>query len=206
MIAPVLNRAARRVPTAAIYILCAAHIGWLFWLAATGQMGPEPIKALEHQYGEWALKLLVAVLAVTPLLKFARVNLVRFRRALGLSTFAYVVAHLSVWLFLDVQVPALIWEDIVKRPYITVGMAGFALLLPLAATSNNLSIRRLGGQGWRRLHRLTYPAVVLGAVHFVMLRKGWQIEPLVYLGIIAVLLALRLRRSPRRPAVQQARA
>ena len=92
---------------------------------------------------------------------------------------------------LDVQDPARIWADIVKRPYITVGMAAFVLLIPLAATSNNLSVRKLGPT-WRKLHKLVYPAAILGAVHFVMLAKGFQIEPLIYLAIIMVLLALRL--------------
>lgn len=188
-----MNGALRRVPAWALYILCAAHVGWLFWLGASGQMGPEPIKALEHAYGINALKLIVAVLLITPLLKHTRLNLVRFRRAIGVSAFVYVLAHLLVWLVLDVQVPAQIWADIVKRPYITVGMTGFVLLLPLVATSNNWSVRRMGGAAWRRLHRLTYPAAVLGAVHFVMIGKTWATEPLVYLTVVAGLLALRLR-------------
>lgn len=193
MLAARINGALRRVPQWVLYIMCALHIGWAFWLAASGQLGAEPIKALEHVYGETALKLIVVVLAITPLLRHARVNLVRFRRALGVSAFAYVSAHLLVWLVLDVQVPAEIWADIVKRPYITVGMAGFVLMLPLALTSNDWSLRRLGNAAWRRLHKLTYPAALLGAVHFVMLRKGWQPEPLIYLGLIALLLALRVR-------------
>ena len=123
----------------------------------------------------------------------------KFRRAIGLSCFFFVVAHLMVWAVLDVQALGRVWADIVKRPYITVGMAGFALLLPLAVTSNNLSVRRLG-PAWRKLHKLTYPAAVLGAVHYVMLVKGWQVEPLIYLAVIVTLLALRLpvfKKSPR---------
>jgi sulfoxide reductase heme-binding subunit YedZ len=135
--------------------------------------------------------MLIAVLAVTPLRNLTDVSLIRFRRAMGLLTFYYIAAHLAVWLFLDVQIAAQIWADIVKRPYITIGMAGFVLMLPLAITSNNLSIRKLGPR-WRRLHKLIYPVALLGAVHFVMLRKGWQVEPLLYLGGIALLLALRL--------------
>ena len=131
-------------------------------------------------------------LCITPLRRFAGVNLLRFRRAVGLIAFFYVLLHLLVWLVLDVQIPAQIWADIVKRPYITVGMAGFALLIPLALTSNNLSVRRLGGLRWRQLHRLTYAAVLLGALHFVMLAKGFQIEPLAYLIAVLGLLALRL--------------
>ena len=195
-----LNKGLKRVPAWPIYILCAAHIGWLFYSGLTGALGVEPIKALEHAYGETGLKLLVVTLAVTPLRRFVGVNLIKYRRALGLAAFFYIAAHLLVWLVLDVQQLGRIWADIVKRPYITVGMAGFALLLPLALTSNNRSIRKLGAASWRKLHKLTYLAAVLGAVHFIMLVKGFQIEPLIYLGLVGVLLLLRapLRRS--RPA------
>ena len=102
--------------------------------------------------------------------------------------------HLAVWLLLDVQDAARIWADIVKRPFVTVGFTAFLLMIPLALTSNDLSLRRLGPR-WRRLHRLTYAVVVLGAVHFIWLSKGFQFEPLIYLGAILGLLALRLRRS-----------
>ena len=98
---------------------------------------------------------------------------------------------LLVCLVLDVGILSQIWADILKRPYITIGMAGFACLLPLAATSNTYSIRKLGAK-WRKLHRLTYLAVVLGAVHFIWLVKGFQIEPLLYMAAILALLALRL--------------
>ena len=193
-----LNTALRRVPVWVVYLLGALPAPYLFYMAATGGLGVEPIKALEHELGQWALQLLIAGLAVTPLRRHLGVNLMRFRRAIGVLAFCYIGLHLLVWLLLDVQIPAQVWGDIVKRPYITIGMASFLLLLPLALTSNNLSVRRLG-PAWRRLHRLVYPAVLLAAVHFVMLRKGLQIEPLIYLGLILALLALRLpaRRRPR---------
>ena len=133
----------------------------------------------------------IAGLAVTPLRRFAKVNLLKFRRAIGLACFFLVTAHLLTWAVLDVQALGRVWADMVKRPFITVGMAGFVLLLPLAVTSNNLSVRRLGPK-WRQLHKLAYPAAVLGAVHYVMLVKGWQVKPLVMLGIILGLLSLRL--------------
>jgi len=113
---------------------------------------------------------LAAGLLVTPLRRFAGLSLLRFRRMLGLIAFYYICAHLLTWLLLDVRNPSAIWADIVKRPYITIGMIGFLALVPLAVTSNNASIRKLGALGWRRLHMLVYPAVILGAVHFVMLR------------------------------------
>ncbi|MEZ5713901.1 MAG: ferric reductase-like transmembrane domain-containing protein [Paracoccaceae bacterium] len=140
-----INAAARRVPPWLIYAAGAAHIVWLIWLGQSGGLGPEPINALERALGETGMKLLVLGLAITPLMRGARVNLVRFRRAIGLTAFAYVFMHLAVWVFLDVYILADIWAEIVKRPYITVGMAGFVALVPLALTSNDWSLRRMGG-------------------------------------------------------------
>ncbi|RBI84784.1 protein-methionine-sulfoxide reductase heme-binding subunit MsrQ [Rhodosalinus halophilus] len=195
---PAINGAARRVPVWAVWIAGLAPAAWLFWQAATGGLGVEPVEALEHRLGELALQLLIAGLAVTPLRRHLGVNLMRFRRALGLLAFTYVCLHLAVWLLLDVQTLARVWEDVLKRPYITVGMAGFLLLIPLAVTSNDWSVRRLGSR-WRRLHRLSYLAAVLGGLHFLLLAKGFQLEPLLYAGAILGLLALRLR-LPRRQA------
>ncbi len=197
-----INQAFRRVPTWPVYVLGALPAAWFFYIGVTGGLGPDPIRALELELGRFALKLLIAVVAITPLRRLFNINLVRFRRALGLLVFFYVALHLLTWLVLDMNV---LWgqilRDIAKRPYITIGMAGFAVMLPLALTSNDWSIRRLGPLRWRRLHRLTYLAILLGGVHFVMVRKGWQAEPLWYLAVILLLLALRLpAASPRRPA------
>lgn len=185
-----VNSILRRLPVWCVYLAGALPAPWLFYLGLTGGLGVEPIEALEHEYGLLALQLLILGLAVTPLRRHLGLNLMRFRRAIGLLAFFYVACHLLVWLVLDVQIPGQIWADILKRPYITVGMAGFVALLPLALTSNNWSVRRLG-PGWRRLHKATYAACVLGALHFVMLVKGFQLEPLVYLALVAVLLLLR---------------
>ena len=191
-----VNRAARRVPVWVLWLAGLVPGVWAFYLGATGGLGAEPIKALEHELGEVALQLLVAGLAITPLRRHLGINLIRFRRALGLLAFTYVSVHLAVWLLLDVQDAARVWADIVKRPYVTVGFTAFMLMIPLAVTSNNLSLRRLGPR-WRRLHRLVYLVAVLAAVHFIWLSKGFQIEPLIYLGAILGLLALRLRPSRR---------
>jgi methionine sulfoxide reductase heme-binding subunit len=186
-----INQALRHV---SIWIVYLAGLVWatvLFWQGATGQLGVDPVKTLEHSYGQAALILLVAGLAVTPLRRFAGLNLLRFRRAIGLTAVFFVLCHVLVWAALDVQALSRVWADIVKRPYITVGMVALLLLIPLAMTSNNRSVRRLG-PNWRKLHRLTYPAVLLGTVHFVMLRKGLQIEPFLYLAGCILLFALRL--------------
>jgi len=200
MIAQPINSALRRVPTWPLYILAPLPALWWLYLGLTGGLGPEPIKELEHRLGEFALQLLIAGLCVTPLRTYLGLNLIKYRRAIGLIAFLYVALHLTVWLFLDVQIWSQIWADILKRPYITIGMAGFIAMIPLAVTSNNLSIRKLGPVGWRRLHRLTYGVVLLGGIHFLMLVKGWQIEPILYLGAILFLLFLRLVPAKRRVA------
>lgn len=195
-----INATARRVPTWAVYILCLLPAPYFFYLAVTGNLGPDPVKPLEHKYGELALQLLIAGLCITPLRQHLGINLIKFRRALGLMAFAYVTFHLLVWAVLDVQTLGRVVEDIIKRPYITIGMAGFALLLPLALTSNNYAVRKLGVK-WRKLHKLTYLAVFLGGVHYIWLVKGIQLEPLIYMAVILGLLALRLRgRKPSRIA------
>lgn len=192
-----LNGWLRRVPAWPVYILGVVHIVWLVWLAATGGLGVEPISALERALGEAGLKMLIVGLMITPLRRFAGINLIRFRRAIGLTAFLYITAHLAVWLVLDLQSFGRIWEDILKRPFITIGMVGFTLMIPLAVTSNNWFVRRLG-PFWRRLHKLVYLIALLGGVHFVMLRKGFQIEPLIFLAVVLILLAARIGvRKPR---------
>ncbi len=195
MIVDRLNTTLRSLPPWTIYLAGAAYIGWEFWRALNG-LGPysvEPINVLERTYGAIALKLLVLGLAVTPLRRWAGINLLRFRRAIGVTAFVFVLAHFLVFAILDVQSLGRVWEEVVKRPYVTVGMAAFAMLIPLAITSNNLAVRRLGAATWRKLHKLTYPIAVLAALHYVWLVKGFQIEPLIYMGLILVLLALRLK-------------
>lgn len=194
-----INAAVGRVPPWALYILSIVPPAWLFYLGLTGGLGFEPIKELEHRLGELALQLFLATLAIRPLREWTGVSLLKQRRALGLITFFYVTLHLLVWLLLDVGILSEIWADIVKRPYITVGMASFLLMIPLALTSNNLSLRKMGPKRWRNWHKLTYPAAVLAALHFVMLAKGFQIEPLIYLTIALGLLAARFR-LPRKTA------
>ena len=181
-----------RLPSWLIYPVGMIPAVYLFYAAFTNQLGADPLDALENELGEWALKFLVVGLLFTPLLKIGRINLTKYRRAIGLVAFAYVFLHLAVYVALDRQFGWWeVWGDIVKRPYITIGMAAFILLLPLAVTSNNASIKRLGTATWRNLHKLAYPAVLFGALHYVLLKKTWEPEPLVYLAIILVLLGWR---------------
>ncbi len=190
--AQLINTAIRRISVWPIYVLSFGYFLWYFWRGLTGSLGAEPIKALEHALGEAALYMLVAGIAVTPVRKYLGVNLIKYRRAVGLSCFFFVVMHLLVWLVLDVQALDQIWKDILKRPYITVGMVGFVTMIPLAVTSNNWSARKLGS-GWRQLHRLTYAAALLGGIHYVMLVRGWQIKPMIFLAVIVALLVVRVK-------------
>lgn len=196
-----LNLWLRAVPAWSLYILGALYPVWLLYQGLTGALGVDPVKAMEHALGKVGLQLLLVTLLVTPLRRFVGINLLKFRRALGLLTFFYIALHLLVWLVLDVQILSQVWADIVKRPYVTIGMAGFLLMVPLAVTSNNWSVRRLGRR-WPKLHKLTYGVAVLGAVHYVMLVKGVQLEPLLYLFAVIVILALR--RIPKRRRLRSA--
>ena len=188
-----INVGLRHVPTWVVYAAGALPPVWLVYLGLTGGLGVEPIKTFEHLLGELALQMMIVTLAVTPLKRFAGIGLIKFRRAFGLLTFYYVTCHLLVWLFLDVGILSQIWADIVKRPHITFGMWAFVLLTPLAATSTNAAIRKMGPKRWKRLHQLGYAAAILGAVHYIMVAKTWQLEPLIYLGIIILLLLARIQ-------------
>ena len=164
-----INTFARKVPTWLVYVLYALPIPFFFYLAQTGGLGVEPINALEREMGEITLQLLIIGLAITPARKYLGLNLLKFRRAIGVMAFVYVVVHLGIWVLLDMSLRwEQMWGDIWKRPYITIGMVAFLAMIPLAVTSNNWSVRQLGAASWRKIHKLVYPIAVLGAVHFIM--------------------------------------
>lgn len=199
MVVDRLNGWLRRIPVWAVYLVLSLLPPILLYLGLTGGLGIEPIETLEHELGERGLQLLIVGLAITPMRRYLGLNLIKFRRAIGVMTFVYISLHLLVWLVLDVQILNEIWADILKRPYITIGMLGFVLMIPLAITSNNWSVRRLGPK-WRTLHKLVYGIAILGALHFVLLVKGFQIEPLIYMAVVLGLLALRFPKKRQRVA------
>ena len=188
-----LNRLLRRVPTWPVWLLGFVPAVWLTWALFTGRLGVDPVATYERELGLIALQFLLASLCVTPILRLTGVNLIRFRRALGVLGFAYALMHLLVWVVLDKQ---FLWaemgRDIVRRPFITLGMLAFVLLIPLALTSTDGAIRRMGATAWRRLHLLALPAVVLAAAHYLWVVKSWPIEPILYLGFTLGLAGLRL--------------
>ena len=185
----------------ALYALGSVPAAWTFYLGLMDQLGADPMKTLERTLGLWALRFLILSLTVTPLRDLTSINLLRFRRALGLLCFFYATLHLTTYLVLDQALDLqAIWADIRKRPYITIGMFSFVILVPLAATSHNAMVRRLGGATWARLHRWVYLAAAAAATHYVLVVKSWPMEPLVYAAIVALLLGYRAVRRAQRSA------
>lgn len=185
---------ARIALKAVVWILCLTPLaclgGWLW----TGHLTANPISFITNWLGDWALRILLASLALTPLRLLLGIGWqMPLRRLLGLFAFAYVVLHFAVWIAVDhfFDWPEM-GTDIVKRPYVTLGMAALLSLVPLAATSTSGMVKRLGGQRWRRLHRLAYVAAVLAACHFIWLAKVGRVEPYYYAAVLALLLGIRL--------------
>lgn len=171
------------------------------------RLGANPIEAITHRTGWWALSLLLVTLAVTPLRRITGWNgVARYRRMLGLFAFTYATLHFLTYLVLDQFFAwSFIVEDVLERPYITVGFTSFVLLIPLAVTSTRGWIRRLGAR-WQRLHRLAYVAAAGGVLHFLWLVKADTREPVLFGIALVTLLVLRLRRRARRAAARTSAA
>lgn len=182
-----------RVGKPLIFLLCLLPLGLLLWQGVDGTIGPNPVETLLHTTGNWALRLLLVTLAVTPIRQLTGwAWLIRLRRMLGLFAFFYALLHVITYLWLDQFFAwSAIFEDIVKRPYIMVGFAAFLMLIPLAVTSTRGWIRRLGRR-WKQLHRLVYLIAILGVVHFLWLVKADLREPLINAAILTALLAVRV--------------
>jgi methionine sulfoxide reductase heme-binding subunit len=176
-----------------LHLAAATPLVLLLHAALTDALGADPIAVLTHETGQWALRLLLATLAITPLRLLGNWPvLLQFRRLLGLWSFAYACLHLAIYLGLDLGgYWAQIFEDIVERPFITVGFLAWLLLLPLALTSTRGMMRRLGRR-WGQLHRLVYVSAALAVLHFLWLVKADLREPLIYAGLLALLLLFRL--------------
>jgi sulfoxide reductase heme-binding subunit YedZ len=184
----------RRWIRPAMWVVVLGPVVWLAVQAFTGGLGADPIDKLERESGQWTLRMLAASLVVTPLMRLTGWGwLVSQRRFLGLAAFFYAAGHLSVYIGLDwfFDVGEIV-QDILKHLYVTVGMLGFLLLVPLALTSTKSSIRRLGGKRWNLLHRLVYLSAAAGCVHFLWAVKKDVSEPILYITIFAVLFAFRI--------------
>lgn len=184
---------------AMVFVLCLVPAGLMVHALLTGGLGVNPVEAMIRQLGEWGLRLLLITLAVTPLRQLTgAVWLIRLRRMLGLFAFTYVVLHFTAYfVFEQSGRVARVVEDVLERPYILVGAAALLLLIPLAVTSTQGWMRRLGRR-WKQLHYLVYPIAILGVFHFFMLIKANDYSrPLLYAGILVVLLGYRLQRLVR---------
>lgn len=200
-----MSRRARITLKALVWAACLTPLALLVSRALMGALGANPIEALTRTLGDWTLRLLLASLAMTPLrLLFGVAWPITLRRLLGLFAFFYASLHFSVWIVLD---HFFAWEqmfaDVLKRPYITVGLLALTLLLPLAATSTARMVKRLGARTWRRLHRLVYVAGILGVLHYLWLAKVGVNDPYWYAGVLALLLGVRLWYWLRRLAREQ---
>jgi sulfoxide reductase heme-binding subunit YedZ len=184
-----------------VFVLGLVPFMWLVSRVVVRDLTANPIEYMTHFTGDWAIRFLLIALAVTPLrMLFKKPALTRFRRMLGLYSFFYACVHLLIWLLLDQQLdmPAMV-EDVIERKYITVGMAAFIAMVPLAITSTAGWVRRLGYRRWQKLHRLVYFSALGGVIHFYWLVKSDVREPLLYGAIWLALMAIRLPTWLRKP-------
>jgi sulfoxide reductase heme-binding subunit YedZ len=199
--------AARRVPftpapgvmaslRVAVFLLALVPLARLILSGFYGGLGANPVEAILRSLGTWTLVLLLVTLSITPLRWLTGWSwLLRLRRILGLFTFFYAMLHVTAFVWLDHWFEwADIVADVIKRPYLTFGFVAFVLLIPLAATSTNAMVRRLGGRNWKRLHRLVYAIAVLGVLHYWYhkLAKNDLAEPMIYTAVLGALLSARL--------------
>lgn len=200
------SRLAERVSKVVLFIVLAVPFVGLTVGAFSDGLGANPIEKITHETGEWALRLTLATLAMTPLRRVTGWSWPpRQRRMLGLYAFFYAMAHFVTYLWLDQFFDwQAIVEDVIKRPYITFGFAAVVLMLPLAVTSPRAMVRRLGGRSWQRLHRLVYPMAILGVLHYLWLVKADYREPTIYAVILTALLLARTRWRTLRRAVPAA--
>jgi len=183
----------RRVLKPVVFLACLAPFLWLVSSAFRGELGANPVETITNATGIWTLRLLTATIAITPLRWLTKWNpLITLRRMLGLFAFFYGTLHFSIYFILDRSLMFDdLWEDIVKRPYITVGFTAFVLMIPLAMTSTKGWIRRLGGKRWNALHKLVYASAVLGVLHYWWKVKLDVTNPMFYAAIVGVLLGVR---------------
>ncbi len=177
-----------------VYIILLIPIPVYFYLGLINRLGADPVKFLEHKYGELALIFLILTLSITPLIRIFKVNFSKYRRCFGLVSFYYVISHILIYLIFDIGLSLdLLVSDLKKRYYIIAGFLSFLVLIPLAATSSDKAIKRLSPKIWKRLHKLVFVALSLSIIHFILLSKTWTIELLTYTLIAVVIVLLRIK-------------
>jgi len=179
---------------ATLFVVCLFPLARLAFLGLTDGLGANPIEFITRSTGTWTLVFLLVVLSVTPLRRLLEMPwLLKLRRMFGLYAFFYALLHFLTYIWLDQFFsPADIIKDVIKRPFITIGFASFLLLIPLAVTSTNTMIKRLGGKRWQQLHRFVYLIAVGGVVHYWWLVKKDVTQPQIYAAVLALLLGIRL--------------
>ena len=181
----------RRLRSWHIYVSLLVPLLFLAYDLLSGRLGVDPMRAIEKSLGVTAIYILILTLCITPFSVLTGINFIRFRRAFGLMSFFYIILHFSTWLLLDMQLRWVeIADSLTRKPFIVFGMMGFLLLIPLAATSNNYSMKRLG-KYWQKLHKLIYVAIILGGIHYLMMEKTLQNDAIITFIIIIALILLR---------------
>ena len=182
-----------RLPKIILFFVCLIPLAWLVWRGFDAELGANPVETVTRYTGDWTLRFLFITLSVTPARRlFGWNSLIRYRRMLGLFSFFYVCVHFSIYVIDQYFSIETVVEDILDRPYITVGFTCFILLIPLAITSTNNMVRRLGAKRWQQLHRLVYVIAMGGVLHFLWLVKSDISEPLLYGTLLCGLLGYRL--------------
>ena len=192
----------RRIAKPLVFALCLSPLAWLAWAAWVGGLGANPVEAANRFTGDWALRFILIALTVSPLCRLSGWGApMRFRRMLGLFAFAYSFLHTANYIALDQFFDwQEIWADVFTRRYITVGWVAFLLLLPLAATSTNAMVRRLGAGRWKKLHRLVYLIAIGSVIHYYLMVKADVLVPMIYTAVLALLLGYRVVAGMRRRA------
>jgi len=182
-----------RLAKPVFFLLCLSPMLWIFINALVGDLGANPVETITFQTGDWALRLLLLTLLLTPLKQWTgNAQFIRFRRMCGLFVYFYAAAHFTIWFLADHNLdPTSMLDDVIKRPYITLGFAAFVLLTPLAITSSNRMIRLLGRR-WKTLHKLVYLITMLVVAHYLWLVKADLLEPMLYAIVAAFLLLQRV--------------
>ncbi len=191
-----------------VHLFCLLPLGWLMVGAMTDHLGANPIEHLIRATGDWALRFLLITLAITPAARLTGWSrLMTLRRMLGLYAFFYAGLHLFSYAGLDLFFDlGALWRDVLRRRFITVGMLAFVLLIPLAVTSTNAMIKRLGGPRWKRLHRLVYLIAPLAVLHYYWMVKADTSQPLLYAGVLALLLGYRVAATWHQRSVRRRRS
>ena len=186
----------RHLPVSLLYFILLVPIPLYFYWGVINQLGPDPLRVLEHKYGELGLLFLLITLSISPLSRYAKINLIKFRRCVGLVAFYYVISHICVYFFLDIGLSTdLLLSDLQKGYYIIAGFFAFITLIPLALTSNNFSLRKLNVRIWNKIHSFVYVAIILSIFHFILMSKTWTGELYFYTLVTVIILVLKLKRT-----------